>query len=104
VVRQHIIHSRRKQQETNQVRLASVWQLTKPQIIEKVIGKPYLFAAAFELAKVTEPEDLFHSSLRRNLGNVHSDGRNRAVAVGLQTDAAQLRNCAIIDGPFARTS
>lgn len=66
------------------MRLAGVRQLSKPDIIEQAIGQPYLFAAAFELAEITEPEDLFHGSLlNRSLGNIDSDDRNLRLAVGL---------------------
>ena len=69
VIGQDVVHARRQQQQTDQMRLAGVGKLAKAQVVEQVVGQPDLFATALELAEVAEAEELFHRCLMQEPGS-----------------------------------
>jgi hypothetical protein len=57
LIQQDVVHARRQQQQTDQMRLAGVGKLAKAQVVEQVIGQPDLLRLPSNWRKLRKPKN-----------------------------------------------
>src|SRR5208282_6719130 len=103
-VGQEIVHSRREQQQADQVRLLGVGKLTETYVVQQIVRQLDLSAGALELAEIPKSEKLLHGGLSlAGLDEVDLHDRDRRFSVGFEVDSAELRNHRVVNRAFART-
>ncbi len=89
-VGQEIVHSRREQQQADQVGLVGVGKLTETDVVQQIVGQLDLSAGALELAEITKAEKFLHDGLLLvGLDEVDLHDRDRRFTVGFEVDSAR---------------